>query len=205
MELRHEITESTEALYRELGLAITNAGLEGGDCYYTDDNYHSAFFKIPKPYKKENEHDPDVHHIFIDVEEKDNGLGDKVEYTVHGSFAHEHTPYINTAIDICQKLYSGEVVEVGFSSGQLFATTFTYWAGSYEDSFKVLVDRFDSVRSLLESPLVQGGKGHLHVIFQPELGFNLLGKRTSEFTFEGINAYFFTAILAEHPEYYVVG
>lgn len=205
METMHKITAESEAMYRDFGKAITDAGLEGGDCYYTSDGYHLGYFKIPKEYKKENEGDADFHHIFVDVEERDNGLGMGIEYTVHGSFAHEHMSSIEKAIDLCQKLYSGEVVEIGFSSGSLFATTFTYWAGGYEESFKVLVDRFDEVRSLLENPLVQGGTGHLHIIFQPEFGFSLLGKKTDEFRFQGVNAYFFTGILAEHPEYYVVG
>lgn len=200
MELIHEITSETEKMYRDFAQALDKAGLDGSDRYYTTDNCEIAYFKIPKPFKKEQDSDPDFHHIFIDVEQKQGA----VEYSVHGSFCHEHTPSIDYAIGLCQRLYSGEVVEVAFYSGSYFATTFVKSAGAPEENIKVLSESFEAVKDALLTPMIQDGKGHLHVVFPATKEFHLLSKRTNEFQINGIKTYFMSSVLAEHPEYYIV-
>lgn len=69
MEKEMLCATSDNALVKKFSEALVKQGInEGAQYYYTDDDFHLPFFKIPKAYKKESPDDPDIHFVFVDVD-----------------------------------------------------------------------------------------------------------------------------------------
>lgn len=204
MDVRHFLTEASYPPVVAFAKKLKDAGIDFDDCYYTREGYRCDFFKIPKPFERENPNDPMVHYIFVDVEERDNGFGSAPEYSVYGNYAHDHFSDIDEAVRLIRGLLDETMVEIALSVQELFASTFFTHTGDYRDDISVLAENADAVMEILNNPLVIEGRGHMHTIFPQAYPYNLMSQRSKQFTYENINVYFLSSKFAHHPEIYIV-
>lgn len=203
METKLLVKDSDNELIHELSKALLDCGItEGADCYYISDNYGVPFFKLPKAYKKENENDPDFHHVFIDVEEKSGSPTNK-EFSVYGTYHHEHYMNASDAAENAKKLLSGEICEVVLTLGCKQASLFMINCGDPEKNVNELMSDFENIHKHLTEGKVGGY--HIHLIYQKTFPNNLLLQFNAKKDLQNYNAYATCSVLAEHPEFYIFG
>lgn len=203
MEKELLVKDSNSKGIKNLSNALKNGGIKlGFDVYYMDENCDFPFFKIPKKYKKESENDPPVHYVFIDVDESDMG----VEYTVSGSFSHEHSCDLDCVIKLVKGLLTGDIVEVALVYKFAKATFFLPNTGDPQTNVNFLSqdkELINKVMDTLNNPMLVS-RTHLHVPSAKLFPYNLLCKAGPQQQIEGVEIYLVSSVLAEHPEYYII-
>jgi hypothetical protein len=201
METKLLVKDSDNELIHKFSKALLDQGIvDGADCYFISDNNQLPFFKIPKNYKKENENDPDVHYVFVDIDDKPPFLGCE-EYTVFGNFHHDHIPNAESAAELVKKLISGELCEVALVFEYAKAATFMKNTGDPQKNVDNFMEHYADLEKHIKSAVVGG---HHHVIFMPSFPHNLYYCVGKQEMFQGIQAYVVSSILAEHPEFYIL-
>lgn len=181
--------------------ALKQQGIyEGADYYYIDENINLPFFKIPKPYKKEQPTDPDVHYIFVDIDKNPPFL-EKEEYTVYGNYVHEHIPNADSAAELVKLLYTGEYVEVAIVYPDRRAGFFLKNQGEPEKNVNILMENAGIIVDCLSN--AKAG-GHMHRIFSPAHPYNLQFGIGEQHKLQGYEIYAVSSVLAEHPEFYIL-
>ena len=161
-----------------------------------------AYFKLPKAYKKENENDPDFHYVFIDVEQKSSSPNGK-EFSVYGSYHHEHYMNASKAAENAKGLLSGEICEVALTIGNKQASLFMINCGDPQKNVDELMSDFESIYKQLTEG--KAGVYHIHLIYQKTFPNNLLLQFNARKDLPNYNAYATCSVLAEHPEFYIFG
>ncbi len=204
MEKERKISESGHAAMQALSAKLKEAGVfEGSDVYYEDENFADPFMKIPKAYKKENENDPDVHYIFVDVGEGPAGM----EYTVTANFVHEHIPGAADAATLINGLLTGEIVELALVYEDMKVSFYMKNTGDHEKNVQYLAgdkETADYVLEHMNNPMVQAGQVHQHLIFPKNYPYSLMYENAGRHVLPGVKVYVVSAIFGEHPEYYVM-
>ncbi len=200
MEKELLVFASNNQRIKDFSALLKKSGIDAGSDYYYefDNGSGDPFFKIPKAYKKERDGDPDVHYIFVDVNDR--------EYTVTGSFTHEHFANASDAISLVKGLYTGEIVEVAIVFPQQKAACFANNTGDPADNVAILANQAAAnyIMAELSSPLVRQGGGHLHKYFEKTYPYNMMFVTAPQQRIEGVEIYLVSSVLAEHPEFYVV-
>ena len=203
METKLLVKDSDNELIHELSKALIEQGItDGSDCYYISDNYGIPYFKLPKAYKKENENDPDFHHVFIDVEEKIGSPNGK-EFSVYGTYHHEHYMNASKAAENAKGLLSGEICEVALTIGNKQASLFMINCGDPQKNVDELMSDFENIYKQLTEG--KAGGYHIHWIYQKTFPNNLLLQFNARKDLPNYNAYATCSVLAEHPEFYIFG
>ncbi len=194
--------ESSNLSVLRFSSALKEKGIEGYDSYYTDEGFLFEYFKIPVPYLKEKDEDPDVHYIFVDVE---NSVEHGIEYKVSGNYSHEHCKNIDLAISIISGLISKRLVEVSLVIGDSSASTFMHNKGSDEKNVEFFVGKFDEIAKNLNNPTWnERQNGHLHTRFMADPPFSIIGVQSGAMTLEGVKMYAVSAEFGKHPEFYIM-
>ena len=184
-------------MIKELSAALKESGIEDGYQYYYDSpDYSVPYFKIPKAFKKETEDDPDYHYLYIDV-------GDN-EYTVHGSYIHEHLGGVAQVIFLVNNLLNGVVVEVALVYPDRVAGFFVLNQGSPEKNVGVINDNVDTIMGYVNSPIGASPNAHIHTLFSPAHPYTLLCGGLRRPQLQGVTIYLVSIVFAEHPEYYII-
>lgn len=202
MEKKLLVKDSDNKLIHKFSEALKNQGItEGADCYYIDEAFRLPFFKIPKAYKKENENDPNVHFAFVDIDDNPP-FSEEEEYSVHANYHHEHIANADNAAELVKKLITGQVVEVALVLKNGKASVFMENTGDPQKN----VDKFMQDYTVIMEKL-NGAKqgGHFHTIHQHSYPYYLYYELGNQQMFEGYNAYAVSSVLAEHPEFYILG
>ena len=180
-----------------LSKALEKAGIQdGAQYYYEADDYALPYFKIPKAFKKESPEDPDYHYLFIDIDEK--------EYTVHGSYVHEHLSSVAQVVKLVTHLFSGEVVEVALVFPDRMAGFFMLNTGDPQKNVDVINDNAKTIMEYVNSPIGASLNTHIHTLFSPAYPYTLLCGGFQKPQIQGVTIYLVSYVFAEHPEYYVV-
>ncbi len=200
MEKVFKVKDSTNNLIIEFSRALKKAHiLDGCDLYYEDENYHCPFFKIPKPFLKEHKNDPDVHYIFVDIEEK--------EYTVHGNYAHEHVTDINNAIFWVSALLKGFVVEYALVINGRQASCFIKNTGDPKKNVDYIANDKKSclyIMDIMNKKMPPQGS-HLHIYFEKSFpGYLMLKTIPMNEILNKYSIYMISAQFGQHPEYYLI-
>ena len=204
MEREMLCADSDNALVKKFSEALVRQGVtEGAQYYYTDDNYHLPFFKIPKAYKKESPSDPDVHYVFVDVDSNPPGTA-KEEYTVHGNYVHEHIADADKAAEFVLQLIKAEMVEVALVHPDRMAGFFVANTGDPEKNVGIIAENFTTIKGYLESDMAALNSGHMHVLFPKIFPKYLQYGPTTKYWIPGINIYLVSSVIAEHPEFYII-
>ena len=199
MEKENLCSKSDSQLIKALAETLVKYGItEGSDVYYTDEDYNLPFFKIPKAYKKETPDDPDVHYIFIDVNDS------MLEYTVHGNYVHEHIDDADKAVELVMQLLNAEVVEVAIVYPDRIAGFFVNNTGDPQANVDIVVENFETIKYHIDRDLGNFNGGHMHVLFQTAATNYFMYGPTTRHRLQGINIYLVSAVFAEHPEFYVI-
>lgn len=202
MEQKLLVKDSDNLLIHKFSQVLLVQGItEGAECYYIDDNFRLPFFKIPKAYKKEAESDPDVHYAFVDIDDNPPFL-EKEEYTVHGNYHHQHIANAEDAALLVKKLITGETCEVALILKEAIAVTFMENTGDPKTNVDNFMAHFEHIMKCIKSS--QRG-GHQHGIFKASYPYYLYYGLEKQQMFDGYKAYAVSSILAEHPEYYILG
>lgn len=203
MEKLNLCVESNNEMINNLSKALIEKGIiDGSNYYYTDDNFKHPFFKIPKSYKKESENDPDVHYIFIDV---DNSMTHSPtgEYTVQCNYVHEHIIDVNQVAELVYGLLKEEIVEVAVVFPNYYAGFFMMHTGDHEKNVDFLNENFEFIGECLKS-IMNLKCGHMHRIFPKIHPYNLNYGPSNEFCIPDVKVYMVSSIFAVHPEYYII-
>ena len=202
MEQKFLVKDSENNLIHKFSESLIKQGItDGADCYYTDENCRFPFFKIPKAYKKENENDPDTHYAFVDIDDNPPFI-EKEEYTVFGNYHHDHIADPDKAAILVKKLITGEICEVALVLKDGIASTFMENTGDPQKNVDNFMAHFEKLMEYLRN--AQQG-GHHHMIFMPSHPYYLYYELAKQKMFDGYNAYAISSILAEHPEFYILG
>lgn len=204
MEKENLCVLSDNQLIKKFSEALVKQGItEGTQFYYTDDDFHLPFFKLPKAYKKESPDDPDVHYVFVDVDTATHGLN-KGEYTVHGNYVHEHIADADRAAALVAQLLKAEMVEVAIVYPDRMAGFFANNTGDPQKNVDIIGENFREIKGYLESDMAALRGGHMHTLF-PKIFPNYLQYGPSaQHRIPGISIYLVSSIIAEHPEFYVI-
>lgn len=209
MEKENLCVLSDEQPIKKLSEALVMQGItEGAQFYYTDDDYSTPFFKLPKAYKKESPDDPDAQYVFVDVE---TDMYKEGEYTVHGNYVHEHITDADRAAMLVARLLKGEIAEVAIVYPDRLAGFFVNNTGDPKKNVGIIVENFKEIKGYFESdtmaaPCAGLMHGHIHALFpQIHLFPNYLQYGFStEHRISGINIYMVSSVVGEHPEFYVI-
>ena len=197
MEQKHLCTSTDNEMIINLSKALANCGIKDGyQYYYEADNYSVPYFKIPKAFKKESEDDPDYHYIFIDVGEN--------EYTVHGSYIHEHLSGVAQVAFLVSQLFNGVIVEVALVYPDRVAGFFMLNKGDPEKNVGVINENVEAIMEYVNSPIGANPNAHIHTIFSPAHPYMLLCGGLRRPQIEGVTIYLVSYVFAEHPEYYII-
>ena len=180
----------------ELSKALVKSGIQDGASYYEADDYALPYFKIPKAFKKEFEDDPDYHYVFIDVGEN--------EYTVHGSYIHEHLSSVAEVVRLVNQLFSGATVEVALVFPDRIAGFFMPNTGDPQKNVDVINDNAKTIMEYVNSPIGASPNTHIHTLFSPAYPYTLFCGGLRKPQIEGVTVYMVSYVFAEHPEYYVI-
>ena len=201
MEQKLLVRDSDNQLIHKLSQALKEQGIyEGADYYYVDDNFKLPFFKIPKDYKKETPSDPDVHYIFIDID-NNPPFGGNEEYTVQGNYLHEHLSSAHSASQLVKRIYTGEYVEVALILKDRQASCFLKNQGDPQKNVGLFMENIDYIFECLKNPRAGG---HMHQVFALSAPYFLNYSLGEQQMFEGYSAYAVSSVFAEHPEYYIL-
>ena len=178
---------------------LKNLGIEGYEYYYKDEDLKLPYFKIEKPYKKEDDNDPDSHVIFIDVESFEN----RAEYTVVGLLCHEHFDSAKMAAELVKALLLEQVCEVALVYPNMKATFFTT---NEEEPIKNVRKIDQNAKTITERLFgsAQFSGVHIHSLFNESYTNNLLCDYKEQLKLSGVKIYLVSAVVGYHPEYYVV-
>ncbi|MBQ8546452.1 MAG: hypothetical protein IJ437_05890 [Clostridia bacterium] len=203
MEIMHLIEESSDPWAIEFSNKLRESGIEGWDKYYNGEEYSCDFFKIPVPYQKESPNDPDVHYIFVDIN-NDEKYGR--DYTVCGNYAHQHCASSELAVYIIKHLIEKHIVEMCFVRENLSASLFMPSKGSDQDNVGFLLENFKDISDNLNSPIWQENTaGHFHTTFNAEPLFSIMGNKSGcQPAIDGVKTYVVCAEFGKHPEYYIL-
>lgn len=204
MEKENLCVLSDNQLIKKFSEALVKQGItEGTQFYYTDDDFHLPFFKLPKAYKKESPDDPDVHYVFVDVDTATHGLN-KGEYTVHGNYVHEHIADADRAAALVAQLLKAEMIEVAIVYPDRMAGFFVNNTGDPQKNVDIIGENFGDIKGYLESDMAALRGGHMHTLF-PKIFPNYLQYGPSaQHRIPGISIYLVSSVIAEHPEFYVI-
>ena len=204
MEKENLCMSSDNQLIKKFSEALVKQGItDGTQFYYTDDDFHLPFFKLPKAYKKESPDDPDVHYVFVDVDTATHELN-KGEYTVHGNYVHEHIADADRAAELVVQLLKAEMVEVAIVYPDRMAGFFVNNTGDPQKNVDIIGENFREIKGYLESDMAALRGGHMHTLF-PKIFPNYLQYGPSvQHRIPGISIYLVSSIIAEHPEFYVI-
>ena len=204
MEREMLCANSDNALVKKFSEALVKQGVtEGAQYYYTDDDFHLPFFKIPKAYKKESPTDPDVHFVFVDIDSNPPVLA-KEEYTVHGNYVHEHIADADKAAELVVQLIKAEMVEVAIVYPDRMAGFFVGNTGDPEKNVGIIAENFETIKGYLENDMAAMNGGHMHTLFPKIFPKYLQYGPTTKHRIPGINIYLVSSVLAEHPEFYII-
>ena len=192
MEEKLLCKDSDNELLKNLSTALVDAGFEDAKYYY-DKNYHCPYLKISKPFKKENDNDPETHYIFIDVNMN--------EYTVMFNIHHEHISSVEETVELVKKIYNGEVVDVALVHYGKVASTFALNTGDPKKNIEVLSKNLSIYESYFSSEAL--GMFHMHYNSSFTFPYVLKIERTDRFNLGNFNSYFSSDVFAEHVEYYI--
>ncbi len=202
MEKKMLVKDSDNELIVKLSMELVGQGvLAGADCYYVDEDYSLPFFKIPKAYKKESEGDPDVHFIFIDVDDNPPYL-EKEEYTVYGNFLHEHIPNAKRAAELVKGLLSEEICELALVYKDRKASCFMKNTKDHQKNVEAFLEHFETVSAHLQRAVANG---HLHTAFAATYPNTLFCQLKEQQKIADCNVYAVSAVFGFHPEFYVLG
>ena len=197
MEQKSLCTETDNEMIKELSKALAKSGIEDGcQYYYEADDYSVPYFKIAKAFKKESEDDPDYHYLYIDVGNS--------EYTVHGSYIHEHLDSPAQVAWLVSQLFNGVTVEVALVFPDRIAGFFMPNTGDPQRNVDVITDNAKTIMEYVNSPVGASPNAHIHILFSPAHPHMLFcgGLRTPQIP--GVSIYMVSYVFAEHPEYYVL-
>ena len=181
----------------ELSEALINGGItDGADCYYEADDYPVPYFKLAKAYKKEEPSDPDYDYLYVDVGE--------TEYTVIGSYVHEHFRGVDMVVQLVQMLLSGETVEVALVFPDRMAGFFMLNTGDPQKNVDVINNNAEAIMEYVNSPVGAMQNSHIHTVFSPAHPYTLLCGGIRKPQISGVTTYLVSCVLGEHPEYYIV-
>ena len=197
MEQQKLCTSANNEMIVELSKALVKAGIEdGAQFYYEADDYPTPYFKIPKAFKKESPEDPDFHYIYIDIEGN--------EYTVHGSYVHEHLGSAAQVVELVNQLYSGKTVEVALVYPDRMAGFFMRNTGDPQKNVDVINENAKTIMEFVDSPIGASPNTHIHTLFSPAHPYMLLCGGIRKPQIQGVTIYLVSYVFAEHPEYYVI-
>ena len=203
MEKQYLCESSDNEMIKKFSDALIKKGIiEGSKYYYIDDNFSFPFFKLPKPYQKENDNDPDVHYVFVDV---DNSKTHSPygEYTIQCNFIHEHISDVNLAVELVYGILKEEIVEVAIIFPNYFAGFYMKHTGDHEKNVNFINDNFDFIGDCLKS-ITNLTSGHMHKLFPKISPYYIHYGPSTEHKLSGASIYMVSSILAVHPEYYII-
>ena len=197
MEQKLLCAESDNEMIKELSTALEESGIQDGCQYYFEaTDYAVPYFKIPKAFKKETPDDPDYHYIFIDI-------GD-YEYTLHGSFIHEHLNSPAQVARLVKQLFTGVIAEVALVFPDRIAGFFMPNTGDPQKNVNVINDNAKTIMEYVNSPVGASPNTHIHTMFSPAHPYTLFCGGMRRPQIEGVTIYMVSYVFAEHPEYYVI-
>ena len=201
MEQQFLVKDTDDKLIIKFSEALKAHGIyEGAEFYYTDDNLSLPFFKIPKDYKKEEPNDPDVHYIFVDVNDNSPFSGSE-EYTVSGNYAHEHIANVDNAVDLVKKLLSGEIVEVALVLKDRYACYFLTNRGDPKENVNAMASNLEVIKDCLQNASTTV---HIHRFPSFAQPYSLVYGGGDTRQIPNTEIYFVSSVFAEHPEFYIV-
>ena len=180
-------------LIKDLSVELVEAGYKDGEYYFKSSDYRCPFFKISKPFKKESEIDPEIQYIFIDV-----GYN---EYTISFHIHHEHISSVKRTVDLVNKIFNGEVVDVALFHYGRVASTFAVNTGDPKKNIEVLSKNL----SIYEGYFLSEALGMYHMHYNSGFSYPYVLKieRTDKFNLGNFNSYFSSDVFAENVEYYI--
>ena len=196
MEKAISCATTDNQMIKDMSTALLQCGIEEGANYYESDEYSKPYFKIPKKFKKEQESDPDVCYVYIDVEYD--------EYTVHGRYIHEHISDEKRAAMLALGLLSGAIAEVVLVFPDRMAGFFLTNTGDPEKNVNVINDNAETIMNQLNSPMASAPNVHGHVIFSAAYPYYLQYGGGRQPQIEGVQIYMLSSVFGEHPEYYII-
>ncbi|MBQ8726712.1 MAG: hypothetical protein IJY84_06405 [Clostridia bacterium] len=199
MENKFRVKDTDIIAIKELAEELKNFGVDGYEYYYQEENSKVPFFKITKPFKKEKDSDPDEHEIFIDIDLN----APTPEYTVCGLLCHEHFLEPSQAVRLVKGMIDGIIAEVGLVYHNMKASFFIVNRGEPQKN----VATIDENAQFITQRLFEGAKFtgfHNHILFNGSFTNYLYCDHNSQLIFKGVQVYLVSAILGEHPEYYII-
>ena len=196
MERKIKITEKTAQEIQGVAEELKRVGLEAfADSYYEDDEYTGPFFKIEKPFKRENDKDPDTECIFLDVTH---------EYTVHTRTGHEHYNDAKKAVEIVKGLFDGTLAEVALCFPTLTARFLIENTGDPEKNISKMNNNAKDLMEIVNGVVNELSPiKHIHHLFAPAFPHYLQILADENFMYGGCEVYLQSIIMGEHAEIYM--
>lgn len=196
MERTLSCAASDNQMIKDLSKVLQECGIEGAENYYEADEYRVPYFKLPKKFKRETEHDPDVCYLYVDVEDN--------EYTVHGRYVHEHLSHENKVATLVLGLLSGAIAEVALVFPDRMAAFFLLNTGDPEQNVKVIDLNAETIMKHLNSPMASAPNVHGHTMFEAAFPYYLQWGGGRQPQMKGVEVYMLSSVVGEHAEYYVI-
>ena len=197
MESKLEITKNTEKNIRDLAKALKEVGLdEFADGYFKDDRFDNKYFKILKPFAKEDDDDPDIETLFIDVSSE--------EYTVHTRLGHEHYSDAKTTATMVKGLFDGTLAEVALCFPNITARFLVANTGDAKKNVDIIYNNADSIMEIINDSIsVLNTSAHIHRYFEAAFPNYLQILPKENYMFDDSEVYMQSVVMGTHPEIYL--
>lgn len=201
MEKEYICAQTDSQYVKDISRMLIEAGIEGANVCYSDAEYFYPYFKILKKFKKEQDGDPEFNIIYIDVFEDEET---ETEITVYGNYVHEHFETAEEAAAAAIALYKGETAEVALVMGGKLGGYFAKNTGDPQKNVAALSANAQDVADYLAVPIVGQGDYHMHMLMDFAAPSYIFTGASKAPQIEGVKIYLMSAVVGEHPEYYVV-
>lgn len=199
MENKFRVKDTDIIAVKEMAEELKKLGVLGADFYYMQEGSLTPYFKITKPYKKEKDTDPEEHEIFIDID-----LSSPVpEYTVCGLLCHEHLTSPSQTARLVKGMIDGVIAEVGLVYPTMKASFFIINRETPQKNVAII----DENAKFIIEKLSAGAKltgFHNHILFNGSFTNYLLCDHNRQLTFKDVQIYLVSAVLGQHPEYFII-
>ncbi len=200
MEEKFSVKDSDNAAIRKFSELLKDSRIAKDYEYYYKEGVTAPYFKISKPFLKENDSDPDESIIYVDID----GEGDSVEYSLYMEYASDHFVTAEECMDVVEKLYFGEYVEVALVTPKYAYACIIENTGDPAENAKALSESIGPVMNLFENNEQPIKGAHMHIIFPLSVTNNLVFQRGEIYAIPGVEMYIVSAEFAIHNEYYVI-
>ena len=196
MERKILIDEKASEKIQLMSEELKKVGLgEFANCYYEDDDYDCPYFKIVKPFEKENDSDPNAEIIFIDVTH---------EYTVHARLGHDHYENPSLVAQETKGLFDGTLAEVALCFSSFTARVLISNTKEPSTNVAVLGDNANKLMEIVNGVLPSlSDSAHVHHIFSPTYPHYLQVLLKQNPTISGCQIYLQSIVIGKHPEIFL--